>query len=186
MAASEGSCPACGGELVPGDVQGVAVMRCGACHGIWFGEEGFQAAKEIADPQVAWHEVALWKDQGAFVLGQRKRKCPQCAGEMTGLRYGETQVEIDVCAVCRGIWLDQGEFENVLSALEDEVARMPARELLAAALHEAAEVVQGRASLATEWKHSVQILNLLKLRVLVDHPTLRRLLISLEKGTPFG
>ena len=101
------------------------------------------------------------------------------------VRYGETEVEVDVCPVCRGIWLDQGEFENVLSALEDEVARMPARELLAAALHEAAEVGQGRASLATEWKHSVQILNLLKLRVLVGHPALRRLLIELE-GTPFG
>ncbi len=180
------NCPRCQLELVPGDVQGVEVARCRDCGGIWFDEEGFRAAKELADPSVAWLEVDLWKEHERFALGSRKEACPQCDGTMAALRYGDTAVEIDVCPACRGIWLDAGEFENVLVALEREVARMPARELLGAALREAAELVQGRAPLATEWRHAVHILQLLKLRVLVDHPGLRRLLLEFEKGTPFG
>ena len=180
------SCPRCAVELVEGDVRGVAVARCSGCGGIWFDQEGFAAAKELADPAVAWLEVDLWKDRRRFALGSRRLACPQCEREMAALRYGDTPVEVDVCRTCRGIWLDEGEFQKILSALEDEVARMPARDLLAAALHEAAEVVQGRASLATEWRHAVRILQLLKLRLLVDHPRLQRLLIELEKGTPFA
>lgn len=180
------SCPRCGVELVDGDVQGVAVSRCPDCEGIWFDQQGFVAAKELADPAVAWLEIDLWKDQRRFGLGARRDPCPQCGRDMAALRYGDTPVEVDVCLACRGIWLDEGEFPKILTALEDEVARMPTRDLLAAALHEAAEVVQGRASLAKEWKHAVHILQLLKLRLLVDHPRLQRLLVALEKGTPFA
>jgi Zn-finger nucleic acid-binding protein len=101
---------------------------------------------------------------------------------MVALRYGDSDVELDLCTTCRGIWLDDGEFRNIVSALEEQTSKMPAAELLGAAVREAREALTGDG----EWRHAGQILRLLELRLLVDHPTLRRLVLALEKGTPFG
>ena len=63
---------------------------------------------------------------------------------------------------------------------------MPPQRLLGAALHEAGEIVRGPGTLALEWQHLVHILGLLKLRVLIDHPGLRQMLLQAQSGTPFG
>lgn len=39
--------------------------------------------------------------------------CPACDTEMLILEYDK--IEIDYCAVCSGIWLDEGELELLLS-----------------------------------------------------------------------
>ena len=179
-------CPSCQAELRPGGVEGVAVSRCEACDGVWFDEEGFRQAKDRAEPNAIWMDVELWKDPERFTVESHGLSCPACAKPLATLRYGETKVEIDTCPQCRGIWLEAQEFEHIIVALEDELARMPASELLGEALREAAEVVKGPESIWSEWRDVGRVLDLLKLRVMVEHPRIAKLFLGFEEGTPFN
>lgn len=180
------NCPHCEVELVPGDASGVAFSRCPNCRGTWFTEEGFREAQDQADPENDWLHLEIWREHDHFDVKASELACPSCGRSAVRMRYGETGVEIDHCPACAGIWLDEQELENIVAALEEESARLPARELLAAALREAADIGRGAGSLAEEWRHLEHILKLLKLRVLVDHPALRQLFLQVQKGTPFG
>jgi uncharacterized protein len=53
--------------------------------------------------------------------------CPHCVDGMLTpkLRDG---VEIDVCSSCRGVWLDRGELEKLLSLAAREVETYGARD----------------------------------------------------------
>lgn len=179
-------CPRCKTELSPGDVQGVAVSRCPSCDGIWLDEDGFREAKDNAEPNAAWMDVELWEDPSRFEVAAHGLFCPSCAKRLLTLRYGETKVEIDYCRRCRGIWLDAKEFEHIVAALEDQLARMPASELLGEALREAGQIIKEPESAFMELPAVARVLELLKLRVLIEHPVLTRLFLGLEKGTPFS
>ncbi len=175
-------CPTCKTELAPGELHGIAVSRCATCHGTWFDSEGFRLAKDREDENLRWHDFELWKEAERFDAKLGDRTCPSCGKGMASLAYGETGVQVDTCRPCLGVWLDEKEFENIVAALQDEIARMEAPELFRAALDEAAEIVRGPESLASEWKDAGRILELLKLRVLIDHPVLHNLLMGLQKG----
>jgi uncharacterized protein len=48
-------------------------------------------------------------------------KCPICDIEM---RITEREgVEIDYCPLCRGVWLDRGELEKILTRVESQQSR---------------------------------------------------------------
>jgi len=179
-------CPRCKTDLSVGEIESVAVHRCATCQGAWFDEEGFRQAKDHAEPNAMWMDVELWKDPERFALESRGFECPKCLKPLATLRYGDTKVMIDTCPRCRGIWLDENEFEHIVSALEDELARMPAKELLGEALREASEIVKGPESILSEWRDTGRVLNLLKLRVMIEHPTLAKLFLGFEEGTPFN
>jgi Zn-finger nucleic acid-binding protein len=176
------NCPTCKTELTPAEVHDVAVSRCATCRGTWFDDAGFRVAKDREDENLRWHDFELWKDVAQFDARLGDRPCPSCGKAMSNLAYGETGVRVDTCRPCLGVWLDESEFENIIVALREEIVAMPALELFHAALEEAVEIAKGPESLASEWKDAVRVLDLLKLRVLVDHPVLHNLLMGLQKG----
>ena len=42
--------------------------------------------------------------------------CPKCGQHLTAEKYGP--VEIDVCAGCKGLWLDANELDQILASKE--------------------------------------------------------------------
>ena len=92
---------------------------------------------------------------------------------------------VDHCVKCGGVWLDTGEFENLIEALKDEAAAMPASAYVKTALHEAAELVSGDKSFASEWRDFSTVLRLLEYRLLVENPRLNKLLVDFAKLSPF-
>jgi Zn-finger nucleic acid-binding protein len=60
--------------------------------------------------------------------------CPRCAAErlVSSQRLG---IELDSCPYCRGIWLDRGELDKILSRLIEE--RLPAADATVPAAGEA-------------------------------------------------
>ena len=81
----------------------VDVEHCDKCGGIWFerGELKRAAPEAIADfrpPEDA--------RPGKFM-------CPRCFEALLHFRYAQTYVRVDMCAKCRGLWLDHREFEEI-------------------------------------------------------------------------
>lgn len=60
--------------------------------------------------------------------------CPACAGELTEVVLGT--VHVDYCGTCHGIFLDRGELEEALVAVQarDKGSRMTAGQVVAAAI----------------------------------------------------
>lgn len=44
--------------------------------------------------------------------------CPNCNASMTNVN--RSGVELDMCPTCRGVWLDRGELEKILSSARDD------------------------------------------------------------------
>jgi len=184
-------CPQCpNGNLAPDEVEGIAVDRCGDCKGIWIGEEGLRMAKDEADENLVWFDLDLWKDKTHFSVLGESLSCPSCESRLHRVRYAspaapELGVDIDYCRECRAVWLGEGELSAIVRSMEDEVARMSSADLLRASLSEAALILNGPEPLALEWRDLKRVLQLMKGRFFLEHPTLERLIQEFPKGTPF-
>jgi len=62
-------------------------------------------------------------EQEAMVAAERQQlkelhflHCPKCGQRLAPERYGA--VEIDVCAGCKGLWLDAHELDQILASKE--------------------------------------------------------------------
>ena len=100
-------CRGCGGIFL--DHGELAKIQTAAANGI---------TKPTRVPTTALQRIyARAREHGAGTNGEAAALgCPSCAGEMAARNWGfGSEVMIDTCIECRGVWLDFGE----LDALED-------------------------------------------------------------------
>lgn len=178
-------CPHCSVEFVSANLSEVPVHECPSCHGIWFERGELEQTADHAAPNLAWMDFELWKDQELFNVTESALKCPADGQGMAAIHYGDTGVTVDHCVKCGGVWLDAGEFENLILALKDEAAAMPASTYVKTALHEATELVSGDKSFASEWRDFATVLRLMEYRLLVENPRLNKLLVDFARLSPF-
>lgn len=93
----------------------VQVDRCPSCRGTWLeaGElERIQQSKERDNAAVLARMPALGFDAVALAEAKAARTiaCPKCGDPLARREYGFcSQVLIDVCPRCHGVWLDDRE-----------------------------------------------------------------------------
>ena len=151
---------------------------------MWFAKGEFDKARDEIEPDLQWMHFDLWKKQEQFQVSLEKLRCPQCQKPLAAIHYGDTDVIVDICSNCGGIWLDQGEFQKILDALEQELVEKSELEYIRAALEEAVEVVRGREGFASEWKDLSTILRLLQYRILSENPRLHEALVAIQTNNP--
>jgi Zn-finger nucleic acid-binding protein len=95
----------------------IRVDACPACGGMWLDRGELEAIQESKERDYS-EELARMPNLGynAYKLAQQKvgrtLQCPKCNIEMEAREYARcSQVMIDVCPKCHGIWLDKGEIE---------------------------------------------------------------------------
>ena len=97
----------------------IEVDQCPSCFGMWLGYgelESIQDSQEIdysgelqniPNYLDKSHEFALAKNEGSY-------NCPRCSNEMEKREYGYcSQIMIDVCPSCRGVWLHKDEIKEL-------------------------------------------------------------------------
>ena len=138
-------CPICKVNLKETILRNTAVNFCSDCLGVWFEEDELRQAKDQKDEELKWLDVDLWKDKRKFRLtpsfytaadGKISQKlCPKCRLPLYETSYGDSAIKVDLCNLCRGVWLDRGEFEAIVEYLKKkadyELARNYAKNLLA-------------------------------------------------------
>ncbi|HSR48421.1 MAG TPA: zf-TFIIB domain-containing protein [Anaerolineales bacterium] len=178
-------CPVDGSSLESRAVESVQVEACVRCRGLWFQGEELRKAKDAAQPDLNWLDFDLWSEQDSFAVAWSVRTCPQCGEKMAGIAYGTTGVTVDYCPTGHGIWLDNGEFENILNALDQEAGRKDTSEYIAASLKEAKELLIGNEGLPSDWKDLLSVTRLLEYRILAENPKVAELLLALQTASPF-
>ncbi|PID73157.1 MAG: hypothetical protein CSB33_05245 [Desulfobacterales bacterium] len=99
-------CPKCQTPLKAVSHKSVDVDHCRLCRGT------FLDPGEDRDVLGVFASPELWKDAGITEeLGPGNHLCPDHRETMTAYRvaFGDAEVEVDLCPVCLGMWLDQGE-----------------------------------------------------------------------------
>jgi Zn-finger nucleic acid-binding protein len=177
-------CPECETELETLQLDGLTLPSCPSCQGMWLDDDTFRMGKDLAEPNAVWLDFALWGDPERYIARESLRACPGCNQPMVQLEYGDTNVAVDHCDRCRAVWLDGGEFKGIIAALRDELSSMTSTEYLLASFDEAGDLITGPESRMSEWKDLTAVLRLFSLRFSIDHPTLKRLLLSLGRSSP--
>ncbi|GAB4185828.1 MAG: hypothetical protein Kow00108_23280 [Calditrichia bacterium] len=127
-------CPIDRSELVKRIYEAnVEIDECPQCKGVWLDEGELEKIQEISDNDYS-DELKKMPDYigNAFDMAKDRREenrvCPKCNQSMDRREYGYcSQVMIDVCPSCRGIWLDNHELQKL--EIFYEKSRVEANEL---------------------------------------------------------
>jgi len=179
------NCPNCGATLTTLPMHGIEVDECPNCHGLWFDPSEFEETIDLAEPAIRWLDFDVWTDADALEVEWSTRVCPICKKGLATISYQSTGETIDYCIDHHGIWLDKGEFENIISALEAEAYSRSADDYVKQTLEEAKEIVTGPDSFVSEWKDFKTVAWLLQLRILIENPRLDQALSALQASSPF-
>jgi len=109
-------CPGCSGEMEFSDVGGAQLHICISCSGIWISYSSISAMMQLegsyANPTSLSSKLAY--------CATSNLKCPECVD--SNLRIlNQTDVELDACQNCVGLFLDHGEMERLISGYRDSV-----------------------------------------------------------------
>jgi Zn-finger nucleic acid-binding protein len=170
-------CPACGKPLAEYSVFSMKFEACPACKGIWlFREELRMLKNKVEHGSLRWLNDELNSiDKTNAVSG--KRMCPKCTGsKMVSVVFGKSSVIIDYCQKCRGMWLDQDEFDSIIDYLERERAGMHSKEIEQRAINEAKALWSGGPESRYEELLDIKAtLSALVNTSVFDHPLLERI-----------
>jgi Zn-finger nucleic acid-binding protein len=177
------NCPNCRHNLETIDVGGIRIDRCPNCKGTWFDKNELRVLKDRqANGGYQWLHIDLWRDIDKFRARRQQRyACPKDGNQMTTVHYGESNVAVDICSTCQGIWLDHDEYREIIRYLEETVDSSSSADYLKDVRNELAEVFEGRESPLGALQDIGKILYLLEVRFTVEHPALASLMVSFPR-----
>jgi len=178
------NCPNCGQELKAKTMGSIEVDECLSCKGVWFEEDELRKVKDQTDPDLNWMDFEIWKHRDEFQVATAPRKCPHCTVDMVTIKYAHTSVEVDYCVHCRGIWLDENEFQKIIEELGQELIDKSASEYFKASLEEAKEIIAGPERFLCEWHDFSTVIRMLQYRLLVDNPKLGDTMREIQRQSP--
>jgi len=177
------NCPRCVDTNLA-HIHSILLDECPRCHGVWYDADELRRAKDAEDPELAWLDFKFMEHEELCLPSDCATACPACGSALVAVEYGKTKVRIDGCPACEGIWLDAGEFEAIMQALEDEATSMVLSDYLRAALHEAREVITGPEKRMTEWRELKGVLRLMGRRLYVQKPKLVEWMLMIQGRSP--
>ena len=159
----------------------VQVDYCPECLGLWFDKGELLLAKDDKDHQLQWSDFDLWRDKSKFSVLKIDKRCPVCRIPFTQVHYDDSKVRIDFCKHCQGIWLDRGEFKQIIIYLirksDYEILHHYTKNLA----KQSWEVFTGPKKLRSELEDFLMILKLFNYKFMVQHPHISQLIEGLPK-----
>jgi len=112
------NCPGCSGEMETSDVDGAQLHTCISCSGIWMSYSSISALMQLEGSYA--NPISL--SSKLVSCATSNLKCPECADSKLRI-LNQTNVELDVCHECVGLFLDHGEMEKLVSGYRDSVEK---------------------------------------------------------------
>ncbi|MFH1037023.1 MAG: zf-TFIIB domain-containing protein [Patescibacteria group bacterium] len=175
-------CPNCKKPLDKAIFYRVEVDYCPICLGVWFEEDELREAKDSADRNLNWLDVDLWKELGKFKISKDKKLCPSCRFPLYEVNYGRSKkIAVDLCNICRGIWLERGEFKAIMDYLKKEEVYESLDNLSKNLLSEFWEIFTGPESLREEVADFLTLSKFLHYKFATRNPELTEMISKLPK-----
>lgn len=159
----------------------VEVDYCPICLGVWFDKDELAYAKDEKDQQLNWLDFDIWRDKEKFELSQLDQHCPFCRAGLVQVNYDESNVKIDFCKNCNGVWLDRGEFKQILIYLKKKADYEILHRYTKNLTKELWEVFSGPQKLREELYDFLMLTKLFNYKFLVQHPFLNSWIENSQK-----
>ncbi|HPO68413.1 MAG TPA: zf-TFIIB domain-containing protein [Candidatus Pacearchaeota archaeon] len=172
-------CPICKISLESAILCNTEIDYCPRCFGLWFEEDELRWAKDEKDKDLNWLDVDLWKDPKKFKVSYGIRLCPSCRLPLYEVYYGDSKIIVDVCNVCKGIWLDRGEFKKIIDYLKEKQKYEILNNYSENLLKQGIEIFLGPDSLKEEISDFLTVLKFLKYNLIIKHPTISKIISEL-------
>jgi Zn-finger nucleic acid-binding protein len=106
------NCPVCRQPMIVLELDQVEIDYCTTCGGIWL--DAGELELLLGDSVEKDGFLASFEADAAG--GEKHRRCPICSKKMEKVVCGaEKRVRIDRCRRNDGIWLDEGELEEIVT-----------------------------------------------------------------------
>jgi Zn-finger nucleic acid-binding protein len=99
----------------------VELDQCSQCEGMWFDQGELKQVSVLMDDRARGFQVDPWDEVRKMSITVGKRKCPRCKAPMGIVCYPHPRVEVDVCLLCAGVWLDRDELNKILAYVDDQM-----------------------------------------------------------------
>lgn len=160
---------------------GVEVDYCVNCLGIWFDDDELRQAKDERDENLSWLDVDLWHDKTKLTVSKGERLCPYCRMPLYEVFYGDSDIKVDLCNLCHGLWLDRGEFKGIIEYLKKELGKEVLDNYRENLANEAWEIFFGPETFREEVADFLAILKLLNYKLVSKRPGLVQFIASLPR-----
>ncbi len=175
-------CPSCENQEIQScQIGPVKIDSCEKCGGLWFDTDELRKVKDIKISDANWFDIDLWKDESKFSSVVAEKTCPKCEKALYRIKYDNSDIEIDICKDCKGIWLDKGEFEKVLKYIKDTSYSEIVHNYTKNLVQEIKEVFTGPENFKSEVADVLMLVDFFKYKFLTQHEKLSRVLINLPR-----
>jgi Zn-finger nucleic acid-binding protein len=179
------NCPECDVQLKKISIGDDQIKECPTCLGIWFDKGQLDSVKDEVLPETGWVDVKGLKEQFDFKASTDVLSCPQCQDEaLFKIQDPNKNTEFSICRRCKGTWMATGQFLSFINLLLDEIDDKSGSELASISLQQAKKLLTQSKSPIAEWQNFKAVLSLLKVRVFVENPKLKNIIVGLEKSLP--
>jgi Zn-finger nucleic acid-binding protein len=172
-------CPICKISLESAILCNTEIDYCPRCFGLLFEEDELRWAKDEKDKDLNWLDIDLWKDPKKFKVSYGIRLCPSCRLPLYEVYYGDSKIIVDVCNVCKGVWLDRGEFKKIIDYLKEKQKYEILNNYSENLLKQGIEIFLGPDSLKEEIYDFLTVLKFLKYNLIIKHPTISKIISEL-------
>ena len=106
------SCPHCRHHLLePIRYKDVELDACAHCGGLWFDRNELDKVIHNYDPN--YHREGSIVETLGPKVDESKKRCPHCKDSLETYQFEkDSDLKIDICHSCQGIWLDKGELDK--------------------------------------------------------------------------
>ena len=170
------NCPIDNEKLEKVSFHNVEVDYCPKCLGIWFDENELRLAKDDKDKNLNWADFDIWRDKGKFKTLRISKFCPVCRVGLIEVSYDQSKTKIDFCKMCQGIWLDRGEFKQIIAYLKNKSDYEILHNYTKNIVSELWEVFSGPETFRNELEDFLTLLKLFNYKFIVQHPHLNTLI----------
>src|SRR5262252_4363734 len=125
-------CVKCNSILDKATFQGLEVDLCPKCGGLWLDRGEITRASKLPEAELTrLRGLLAGKGGPPPVPTEHKAPCPACAGSLSEVVLGA--VHVDYCDKCHGIFLDRGELDQAVKAVQELDRKTTPRQVVEAA-----------------------------------------------------
>jgi len=159
------------------------IDRCSQCHGVWFERDELRKSKDEKDQYLKWLDVDLWREAKKIQVFSSIKTCHSCKESLYEVKYGESNIKVDICNSCQGVWLDGGEFKKIIAYLKNIVNTETLAKYLKHTFEEAKEIFTGSEELSSEIGDFLLVIKLLQYKLLSQYPVIGEIITNLPFTT---
>lgn len=175
------NCPNDNEQLEKALFHNVEVDYCPSCLGTWFDKDELRLAKDDKDKNLNWQDVDLWRDKGKFKVIVISKYCPVCRTGLVQVAYDGSKTKLDFCKMCNGVWLDRGEFKQIINYLKEKSDHQILHHYARNLVSELWEVFSGPETFREELGDFLTLLKLFNYKFETQHPLLNSLIENAQK-----